>query len=310
MNAESVSAAVCSYIEHEVSRLVQDRNYNDQTKQAILDYLYTNANDTFLWAALVCQNLRKMSRLNVITKLKSFPAGLNSLYERMLQNIDDSEDTDLCRQVLAIAAVVYRPVTLQELASLMKELNTTDEHLDSVRKVISLCGSLLTIRDSTIYFVHQSAKDYLLQDASYRVIFPSGIGAVHYTVFSRSLQVMTDILRRDIYGLGALGCPIEQIEQPKPDPLSALRYSCIYWIDHVNDWSSNTLLYDADLSYDAEVFGSGGIIDNFMRKKYLYWLEAMSLCKSMSKGTGSMAKLEALTEVNPYRLIPRRTVIC
>ncbi|KAF2727861.1 NACHT-domain-containing protein [Polyplosphaeria fusca] len=289
LNADSVSAAVRSYITHKVSRLAQDKKYNDQTKQAVLDYLYTNANDTFLWAALVCQNLGKMSRLNIIMKLKTFPSGLDCLYKRMIQNINDSEDANLCKQALAIVAIVYRPITLQELASLMEELDSTDEDSDPVQEIVSLCGSLLTIRDGVIYFVHQSAKDFLLKEA-YRLIFPSGREVVHYTVFSRSLLVMSDTLRRDVYRLGTLGCPIEQIEQPKPDPLVASRYSCIYWIDHLCDWSSDSL------RYDARVLASGGIVDVFVRKKYLYWLEAVSLCKSMSKGVVSMAKLEAITE--------------
>ncbi|KAF2730824.1 beta transducin-like protein HET-D2Y [Polyplosphaeria fusca] len=287
LNAESVSAAVRSYIKHNVSRLAQDKKYSDQTKQAVLNYLYHNANDTFLWAALVCQNLGKTSRLNVITKLKAFPPGLDSLYERMIQKINDSEDANLCRQALAIVAVVYRPITLQELTSLIEELDSIDKDLDSIREVVSLCGSLLTVRDGIIYFVHQSAKDFLLKKAS-DVIFPYGEEAVHYTVFSRSLLAMSNTLRRDIYRLRALGCPIEQIKIPKPDPLAASRYPSIYWIDHLCDWSSNPL------SYDAGVLRSGGIVDKFMRKKYLYWLEVVSLCKSMSKGVVSMARLEAL----------------
>lgn len=32
----------------------------------------------------------------------------------------------------------------------------------------------------------------------------------------------------------------------------------------------------------------------FVRKKYLYWLEALSLCRSMPEGVFAMAKLEAL----------------
>ncbi|KAF2734270.1 HET-domain-containing protein [Polyplosphaeria fusca] len=289
LNADSVSAAVRSYIKHKVSRLAQDKKYSDQTEQAVLDYLYTNANDTFLWVALVCQNLEKMSRFNIIKKLEVFPPGLNSLYNRMVQQINTSDDAELCKRILATVAVVYRPVTLQGLTSLIEDLDGLAENPDSVKEMVDLCGSLLTIRGGTIYFVHQSVKDFLLKEII-DVIFPSGREVVHYTVFSRSLLAMSNALRQDVYSLGASGCPVEQIEHPKPDPLVALRYPCIYWVDHLYDWSSNSFLYDAG------VLASGGIVDVFMRKKYLYWLEAMSLCKSMSKGVVSMAKLEALTE--------------
>ncbi|KAF2729421.1 HET-domain-containing protein, partial [Polyplosphaeria fusca] len=287
LNANSVSAAVRSYITHKVSRLAQDKRYNDQTKQAVLDYLYTNANDTFLWAALVCQNLGKMSRLNVITKLKAFPPGLDSLYHRMIQNINDLEDASLCKQALAIVAVVYRPVTLQELTSLMEELDSPNEDLDTAREVVSLCGSLLTTRDGTIYFVHQSAKDFLLEEA-YRVVFPSGAGEVHRDISSRSIEVMSKSLQRDMYQLRELGYPIEQVQQRKPDPLAALRYLCIYWIDHLYEWISNSS------TCDGSVLRGGGVVDGFIQEKYLYWLEAISLCMSMSKGIVSISRLEAL----------------
>jgi len=124
-------------------------------------------------------------------------------------------------------------------------------------------------------------------------MFPSGREEAHYIAFSRSLLAMTKTLRRDIYGLHALGYPIEQVKQPDPDPLAALRYLCIYWIDHLCDWKpSSSINYKGDLQ-------DGGAINSFLRKKYLYWLETLSLCKSMLKEVVSMAKLEALIHVIP-----------
>ncbi|PSN58849.1 hypothetical protein BS50DRAFT_595118 [Corynespora cassiicola Philippines] len=284
LNAESVSAAVRSYINYKVSQLAHDKKYSPQTKQVVLDYIHTNANDTFLWAALVCQNLGTMSRLDIVTKLKAFPLGLDSLYERMVQKINDSEDAILCKQALAIVSAVYRPITLHELASLMEGLDSTNGGLDSAQEIVSLCGSLLTIRNGTIYFVHQSAKDFLLKETS-NTIFPSGGEVVHYAIFSRSLLAMSNTLRRDLYRLGALGYPIEQIHQPDPDPLVASRYSCTYWVDHLCD----SIL--GSTTNNRESLQDGGIVDVFLRKKYLYWLEALSLCKSSRKNTQSLVEL-------------------
>ena len=102
---------------------------------------------------------------------------------------------------------------------------------------------------------------------------------------------MSRTLRRDIYRLGALGCPIERVKQPHPDPLVALRYSSIYWVDHLHNWNSNSFANHAIDSQDKSD------IENFIRKKYLYWLEALSLCRSMSEGVLAMAKLNALAQV-------------
>jgi hypothetical protein len=102
---------------------------------------------------------------------------------------------------------------------------------------------------------------------------------------------MSRTLRRDIYSLRALGYPIERVIQPDPDPLAALRYSCIYLVDHLCDWNANSC---ANHRVDLQ---NGGAVDVFVRKKYLYWLEALSLYRSMSEGVLSIAKLEALIQV-------------
>jgi hypothetical protein len=51
-------------------------------------------------------------------------------------------------------------------------------------------------------------------------------------------------------------------------------------------------------------------VDSFLRKNFLHWLEALSLCMSISKGVDSMASLEALAEVISYQLISRNIVTC
>jgi len=66
-------------------------------------------------------------------------------------------------------------------------------------------------------------------------IFPSGIEDVHYTIFSQSLQVMSQTLQRDVYSLRAPGFPIDKVKQPDPDPLAAVQYSGLYWVTHLLD---------------------------------------------------------------------------
>ena len=290
LNAGSVSTAVSIYIQHKVLQLAQRKKYDDKTRDAVLDHMFSNANNTFLWVALVCQNLEKIQRWETCAKLNAFPPGLNSLYERMVEQICNSDNADICKRILASIAIVYQPITLKELTSLVEILEGMSDNLDSLGEIIGLCGSFLTIQEGTIYFVHQSAKDYLLTKA-FDKIFPFGREEAHYVIFSRSLQAISRTLRRDIYNLRALGYPIERAKQPDPDPLAVSHYSCIYWVDHLCDWNSNSC---ANHKVDLQ---DGGIVDMFVRKKYLYWLEALSLCRSMSKGVLSMAKLEALIQV-------------
>jgi hypothetical protein len=122
LNAESVSTAVRVFIERKVSRLAQQKRYDKRTKDAIQEHLALNANDTFLWVALVCQTLETAPEWNVLKKLDMFPPGLDSLYEGMMQQISKSEDdAEPCKQVLALITLVYRPLTWQELAAFVKD---------------------------------------------------------------------------------------------------------------------------------------------------------------------------------------------
>ena len=293
LNAKSVSTAVSVFIQDRVRQLAEKKKYDERTQDAVLGHLSLNADDTFLWVALVCQNLENTPKRKTLAKLNAFPPGLGSLYERMMQqicNLDDTDDIDICKRVLALIAIVYRPITLEELTSLIELHEYLNNDLESLREIISLCSSFLTIRQGTIYFVHQSAKDFLVTK-SFDDIFPFGKEEVHHEVFSRSLQVMSKTLRRDMYSLGALGYPAEQVRPPNPDPLAASRYSCTYWIDHLYDWNFKS---SVDHPVDLQ---DGGAVHEFLREKYLYWLEALSLCKSMSKVIVSVAKLEKLIQV-------------
>ncbi|PVH90367.1 HET-domain-containing protein [Periconia macrospinosa] len=290
LNAVSVSAAVQFYIQHRVTQLALDKSYKEEEKSAVLAHLALHANDTFLWVALVCQSLDGIPRWKVLAKLEAFPPGLDALYNRMMQKISSSDDADLCKRILALIAILYRPVTLDELTYLCEPLEDMADDLASVQQIVGLCGSFLTVRSGTVYFVHQSAKDFLCTKAT-SDIFPSGIKEVHSVIFLRSLQVMSKTLRRDMYSLRALGYPADQVEPPDPDPLAASRYSCIYWIDHLSDWNHSCSAHDMVPLQDQ------GPVDNFLRRKYLYWLEALSLCKSMPKGVVAMAKLETLMKV-------------
>ncbi|KAH8898322.1 hypothetical protein GQ53DRAFT_636865 [Thozetella sp. PMI_491] len=295
LNKDTISAAVATYIRYTVAKLAEEKNYDDETRGAIQNHLLTNANDTFLWVALVCKVLNQNLARYADDDYKNFPPGLNGFYKRMLERISESRETKLCKSILAVVTALYEPVTLDELVALidmsyskLDKYRTDNDRDKYLTDTIALCGSLLTVSNRVVSLVHKSAKDFLLEKEQRNIIFPCGIDHVHHSIFLRSLQVMTKTLRRDIYQLGAPGCLIDQVQRPNPDRLAAARYSCIYWVDHLHDSSSKKDVKE-DLQDDSE-------LDGFLRQKYLYWLEALSLLGSISSGMFSMAKLEGLVQ--------------
>ncbi|KAF2866591.1 NACHT domain-containing protein [Massariosphaeria phaeospora] len=287
LNAQSVAAAVAVFIQRKVDKLAQEKQYKADVRHAVLQHLTSNANDTFLWVALVYQDLRVTANRHVLKKLAFFPPGLDALYKRMMLQMSESDDAEICRCVLASTAILYRPVTISELVALVEQLEDVGD--DDLREIISLCGSFLTLREDTIYFVHQSAKDFLFANASSKV-FPDGAEDVHRLVFSKSLATLSRTLHRDMYSLKALGFSIKDVELPNSDPLAASRYPCIYWIDHLCD--SKPKSWAKDVS-DVQVVA----VSVFLQKRYLYWLEGLSLCNSVGRGIVSMTKLWSLVQV-------------
>ncbi|EXL39254.1 hypothetical protein FOCG_18133 [Fusarium oxysporum f. sp. radicis-lycopersici 26381] len=240
-NAATVSQAVNFFINHKVHELATMKPKFPES--VVCQYLRSHADGTFLWVALVCKALADMHVLasDVSDLLREkFPAGLKELYGRMLQDIDEPpKDPRRYKQILAIACAVYRPISWNELVSLLGRLE-----FDDPNHVIGLCGSFLTIdeKGKIISFVHQSAKDFLLDDDdASRQILPFGLVHQHYEVFLRSLEILSETLKRDIYELRSPGYPIEQVTLPEPDPLCSVRYSCVYWPDHLLELAPSRL---------------------------------------------------------------------
>ena len=262
LNALSVAVAVDVFIQQKVDQLAKEKRYKTEVRHAVLQHLRSNADDTFLWVALVCQDLKTTPEWNVLKRLALFPPGLDSLYKRMIDQISESNVAEICREVLASTVILYRPVTISGLVALVEQLKDLD-NLESVREIIGFCGSFLTLREDTVYFVHQSAKDFLLAQAHYEV-FPDGSEAVHLIVFSRSLSILSKSLCRDMYSLEAPGYPIENVQLSEADPLAVSRYPCIFWIDHLCDSKPNSL---PDGAGSLQVLDA---LDEFLRQKFLY----------------------------------------
>ncbi|OAQ74405.1 WD domain-containing protein [Purpureocillium lilacinum] len=285
-NAEQISRAVDIYIDDKVSHLESiqgDETLGDKVRAI----LHMKANDTFLWVALVVHELQKAKSWHILQVVEDVPAGLIELYHHMLKQIQLLQrDAEFCRLMLSTASVAYRPLHLAEIAVLSGVPNQISAKTENVREIVAMCGSFLTVRDDRVYLVHQSAKDFLSGEAS-SIVFPSGALGSHHAIYSRSLQIMHKTLRRNMYNLSALGVLIDDVGPPDPDPLAAAVYSCVYWVDHLLDSISGRDTAQDDALGDDRVY-------TFLKRKFLYWLEALSLLRHIPEGVIAMEKLESL----------------
>lgn len=223
-----------------------------------------------------------VSERHARVKVEEFPQELDALYRRMLERTWESNDQDLCRRILAVISIVCRPVTLLELmclAALEEFCNKTQ----ILEEIIGECGSLLTVKDNIVYFVHQSAKDFLFRHALTETM-PSGIHHEHNLLLSRSLEVMSQTCRQNILNLKEPGASLDDISTPVPDPLEPAKYACVYWVEHVDDEGHT----------GKEQYRQ---IHSFLKQHFLHWMEAMGLMQSVSRAIASLIKLTRAIQV-------------
>jgi hypothetical protein len=289
LNSCHVSQAVNAFIEFKVSKLTERKGYKNELREKIKSYLYTKADGTFLWVALVCKALQGVGVRKTLSVLKRFPPGLQPLYERMMKQIQclDREDVEPCIQILSSVSLAYRPIHLKELVAIAG-LQGEPDNITSLNELVDLCGSFLTVREETIYIVHQSAKDYLTSNSSQ--LFPLGQAEEHREITCRSLQVMSNTLKRDICGIRMPGALVDELSSVNRDPLAHIQYACCYWVSHLRD--AGYLQHDQIGLYDS------GTVHNFLQKHFLHWLEALSLIGNMSDGVAIVRTLESLFSVS------------
>lgn len=295
LNEDSVSAAVTTYIQFKVEKLAKRNCYDIAEQNAVQRNLEHSAHGTFLWVALVCQQLLNVDGWQAKELSQEFPTGLEDLYRRMVGQISHSRHSKLYKQVLAIASIVRRPLSLGEMSALVTGGPSDCSKPEAWVSIVEDCGSFLTLRNKVISFVHQSAKDFLVRQAR-SDIYPNAIGQVHHDVCTRSLSLLMKTLRRDIYELKNPGLHIDEVNTPhSSDPLAAAQYSCVYWVEHLQE--SMTIR-------DKNILRDNGLVDKFLRKYYLYWLEASSLSRGMAEAQVSMSKLETLLQNEVCSLLP------
>lgn len=306
-NAEHVSRSVDEYIKLRVAKLSSIAD-DENLKADVTNIMRRKSHGTFLWVSLVIGELDAASSWEVQHIVKELPESLKEVYRRMIKQIQENRQriAEQCRALLSTVAVAYRPLRLDELALLAGVQDNISDKPQFITELVNLCGSFLTILNGIVYMIHQSAKEFLTEDAS-GYIFPHGISHTHYVIFSKSLKTMSHVLRRDIYSISNPTFPIEKVQDHSQSPLDGVYYPCVYWVDHLKEAEKTTIRLGDTRFFDS--LQDNGIVHTFLEKKLLYWLEALSLRGNISSGVLAVAKLEQLLSVSVSQTsIPLQTL--
>ncbi|KAF1817760.1 HET-domain-containing protein [Dissoconium aciculare CBS 342.82] len=270
LNAGTIANGVRMFSEQKVHQLAIEKGYGDFLKQEVLQYFRNNAGDTFLWVALVCKSLLAIPNRHVRRRLHEFPPGMDALYARMMVQIEKSDDSEYCKAVLATVALALRPLTLSELgfvADLPEEISCS---IKDIADIVRRSGCFLTMRgdtpaDQVVSFVHQSAKDYIIGQAS-DTIFSAGMSKEHARIAQKCIQRMCepgglhkDICRFQRPGTRRTDCNSEEIAKMMS---ARVTYTSSFWAEH--------------FIASGETLRDDNYVDRFLQQYFLYWFEAIS----------------------------------
>ena len=290
LDAQSLAGPVNAYINHKLSTLKGRKGYTDSVLAEVSDEVCRRAENTFLWVALVFKKLDSERGWHAVKIIKEMPPGLPKLYDHMMTRIErGTMDLQYCKNVLVATSLAYRPLFLSELALLAGLRPEIDP-----QTIVEECGSFLTIKEKTVYLIHQSAKDYLEMNHKSK-LQQGGPAQGHADISRRSIDAMST-LKRNIYALPYLGFKSKDIGPPGPDPLAPIRYSCVFWVDHLCYIEAQGSEYKNDLWDKVAVF---------LKEHFLHWLESLSLSGKLSDGVLSIRKLLPVVQVclNTYDCI-------
>ncbi|PWY84057.1 NACHT and WD40 domain protein [Aspergillus eucalypticola CBS 122712] len=294
LDDQNLNPWINSYIDRKAQAL-RNKAKNQERVQRIKDHLRERASNTYIWVSLVFEELENAPEARWQKIIEDTPRQLNELYTYLLRQLPWSE----CKTVLCVAMVARRPLSLWEI----EQLTEMETGVNAGRDYVTECRSFLSIRGETVYFIHQSAQDWLLlnqhqlwdgspQNAE---VFKK---STHREILENSLKGMMETLKENIYQLPHYGVLSEEVETPSRDPLAAIRYSCQYWAYH---------LKEGELMTDIDMLG-------FLRQRFLHWLEALALMRIMPETVGiidmlsSTPAMKSDSEIREFLLDAKRFV--
>jgi hypothetical protein len=284
LDVEHLARPIGIYIDHKLSSLRGRRGYTDGVLVEVSREVRQRAKDNFLWVFLVFKDLWIKDGKYAVESVKKYPPGLSELYDHKMSGLENEEEEYLqpCKDVLSATCLAYRQLTFSELEALFPWSTQVGPYA-----IVEKCGSFLTITGETIFLTHQSVKDYLI-----RWLEPAGVSQGHMDISMRCIDAMSSELKRNIYSLDYGFKPKDMIP-PEPDPLTPIRYPCVFWADHL-------CALDSECSELRQELADDGRVHRFLREHFLCWLESISLLGKLWDGIQSIRRLLYTVQVCIY----------
>ncbi|KAJ5675598.1 hypothetical protein N7462_008495 [Penicillium macrosclerotiorum] len=252
--------------------------FSDKDRQRITDRLKSMENRTYLWLYLIFDVIEKYpagySRPSDMEELLSnLPTKVSDAYETILTRSKDPRRTII---ILQLVLAARRPLTLEEAnvalnIALHKEeltshgaLNAKMWRADDFKAVVmSACGLFVTVHDSKLSLIHQTARNFLISPRcdgekgrwKGSLSLPQGHGMIsqiclQYLLFP-DIDKATDV------------------EAPRDETYPLLPYASTYWPSHFAD--QEVSLADQSVKQARMLCDVNGHAANIWTPNYDFW---------------------------------------
>ncbi|KAJ5493989.1 hypothetical protein N7463_010076 [Penicillium fimorum] len=234
-DGEVESKAISCEIDLVITKRVGDisirKHLEQHEQQFLLEKLTETESRTYLWVTLTLdyiQALNGFSKGNVRETLHNLPRTVYDAYDKILTK---SKDHSKVRRLLHIVLAAEIPLSVEELSLIMaikregQSPNDIRESMEPSQRFKStlrdICGLMLVIVDNSVYLLHQTVKEFLVQKSSEPVDVLSTGGWTHSLAVTESNKVLAEICVWYLY-----------IASRETSLDVLLDYSTNYWTDH------------------------------------------------------------------------------
>lgn len=177
---DQIQSEISIVLDYQLERLSQKKHFKAERKERIHEALKAKGSQqrTYLWLTLVFQLLESTFKTTTRDWEKLIakpPTTVNKAYETLLSRVDEDEK-EAVRVLLHLIIAARRPLTLCEMniaLNVRDQSDALDEEglglsTDEEFKqwLIHTCGFFVTVYDERVYFIHQTAKEFLLRPDS------------------------------------------------------------------------------------------------------------------------------------------------
>jgi len=187
--SDKITQEVNIVIKHRVGLLAQKKDLSADIQSYLEERLLQMNHRTYLWVHLVFDYLEKQHFKKAKTGIDEvfidkLPKNVNDSYAKILSR---SGDIGMARKAFCIMLAASRPLTLTEMniaVNLDRESDELDLESDEDFQVSlqSWCGLLLSVNDKKVFFLHQTAREFLVQDNGF------GLSSEHGPINTKEAQ--------------------------------------------------------------------------------------------------------------------------